>query len=802
MMDQLWRDLRYALRQLVRSPGFTAIAVLTLGLGIGANTAIFSVVNAALLRPLPYQDPSSLVKINETRPDGSLNSVSYPNFIDWRKENGGFRSVALFRDLAFNLAGRAEPERIAGALVSADFFRTLGITPVMGRYFAEGEDQAGGDGVAVISYALWQRRFGGERDVVGRSLTVDGRALTVIGVATPDFNYPERADAWIPVSHDAADLLDNRGLHAYVVIGRLLPGVSLDRAAASLRSLAARLGGEYPATNKGWGVVLAPLHESLVRDVRPTLLVLLGAVGFVLLIASANVANMMLARSVARRRELSIRTALGASRWRLVRQLLTESVLIALFGGVLGLVLATWGVDALLALGPEGLPAGEGVVLDRTVLGFTLGISVITSLVFGLIPAAHAARRDAEASLRESSRGSGGLERRRTRRVLVVAEIALALLLLVGTGLMVQSFRRLQAVNPGFNPDGVVSALLSLPRANTDTARVIGFYQGLVARAGSLPGVTAAAAVSYLPLGRDGARYRFSVEGQPFVEPQLRPGAEFNVVTPGYFATLEIPVLQGRDLDGRDRWDAPPVVVVNRTLARRFWPNESAVGKRLTLGEPGEDAWMTVVGVVGDVKQQSLDSESQPQIYGSHAQVGLEEMALLVRTAMDPTSLAPAIRDAVSAIDPGVPVSEVQNLTQVRSASISTERFRTLVLATFALLALALAAIGVYGVISYDVVQRSREIGIRMALGARRPEILRLVVGEGMVTVAIGIGIGVLAAAGLSRFLESLLYAVRPGDPATFVAIPALIAAVALAACILPARRAMRVDPAGTLRSE
>jgi putative ABC transport system permease protein len=494
--------------------------------------------------------------------------------------------------------------------------------------------------------------------------------------------------------------------------------------------------------------------------------------------------------------------ALGASRWRLVRQLLTESVLIALFGGVLGLVLATWGVDALLALGPEGLPAGEGVVLDRTVLGFTLGISVITSLVFGLIPAAHAARRDAEASLRESSRGSGGLERRRTRRVLVVAEIALALLLLVGTGLMVQSFRRLQAVNPGFNPDGVVSALLSLPRANTDTARVIGFYQGLVARAGSLPGVTAAAAVSYLPLGRDGARYRFSVEGQPFVEPQLRPGAEFNVVTPGYFATLEIPVLQGRDLDGRDLWDAPPVVVVNRTLARRFWPNESAVGKRLTLGEPEEDAWMTVVGVVGDVKQQSLDSEIHPQIYAPQAQVGVEEMALLVRTAMDPGSLAPAIRDAVSAIDPGVPVSEVQNLTQVRSASISTERFRTLVLATFALLALALAAIGVYGVISYGVVQRAREIGIRMALGARRPEILRLVVGEGMLTVAAGIGIGVIAAAGLSRFLESLLYAVRPGDPATFIAIPMLIAAVALAACVLPARRAMRVDPAGTLRSE
>nr|MBA3318217.1 ABC transporter permease [Gemmatimonadales bacterium] len=580
MMDQMWRDLRYALRQLGRSPVFTAIAVLTLGLGIGANTAIFSVVNAVLLRPLPYEDPARLVRIEEVRPDGSPNTVSYPNFIDWHKEAGAFQSLALFRNLDFNLAGDAEPVRVAGALVSADFFRTLGIAPVLGRYFAEGEDRPGADGVAVISHGLWQRHFGGERDVVGRSLALDGRSLTVIGVAAAGFDYPERAEVWIPVSHDTPDILDNRGLHGYLVIGRLSPGMALDGAAAGLKVLARRLGGEYPATNMGWGVALAPLHESLVENVRPTLLVLLGAVGFVLLIASANVANMMLARSAARRRELSIRTALGAGRWRLVRQLLTECVLIALFGGALGLVLAAWGVDALLALGPEVLPVGEGVVLDGTVLGFTLGVSIISSLVFGLLPAFQAGGPDAETSLRETGRSSGGVERQRARRLLVVAEIALALFLLIGAGLMVQSLRRLQSVDPGFNPERVVSAQLSLPRATPDTARVIAFYQELVERARALPGVTAAAAVSYLPLGRIGARYRFLVEGRPFLDPQTRPSAEFNVVTPGYFATLQIPVPQGRDMSPRDRWDAPAVVVVNQTLARQSWPGESAVGKR------------------------------------------------------------------------------------------------------------------------------------------------------------------------------------------------------------------------------
>ncbi len=802
MTDQIWRDVRYALRTLARAPGFTAIAVLTLGLGIGANTAIFSVVNAVLLRPLPYREPAGLVMVNEVHPEGTSNTVSFPNYDDWRRADGPFTSLALHRDASFNLAGRAEPERASGALVSANFFRTLGLSPSAGRYFDDTEDRAGGDDVAVISDALWHRRFAGDPRAVGSTLSVDGRPFAIVGVAAPGFNYPNRAEVWIPVSNDIPDLLDNRGLHAYKVIGRLEQGATLEGATAHFQVMASRLGAEYPATNKGWGVAVTPLQQALVEDVRPTLIVLLGAVGFVLLIASANVANMMLARGTARRRELSIRTALGASRWQVARQLLTESVVLALAGGTLGVLLAAWGVDALLALGPEGLPVGDGIVLDRVVLAFTFVACIATSLVFGLIPAVQAARWNPEVSLRDSGRSSGGVDRQRTRRLLVISQIALALLLLIGTGLMVQSFRRLLAVDAGFDPQRIVSARISLPPVQADSAHAPAFFHELVRRARGLPGVTAAAAVSYLPLGRGGARYRFNVEGRPPVDHAQRPGAEFNVVTPGYFTLMRIPMLEGRDFSERDRWQDPAVVVINRSMAQHYWPGASAIGQRVTFGEPEENAWMTVVGVVADVRQHTLTGVVRPQIYAPQSQTGIEEMALLVGSALPPSSVEPAVKAVVRALDATVPVSDVRSLSEVRSAAVATERFRTTVLATFGLLALALAAIGVYGVISYGVIQRSREIGIRMALGARRAEILRLVVGESMTTVGIGIAAGVLAAVGLSRFITSLLYAVRPHDPATFVAISCLIAAVALAASLVPARRAMRVDPARTLRAE
>jgi putative ABC transport system permease protein len=803
MFVALRQNLRYAVRQLIRSPGFTAIAVLTLGLGIGANTAIFSVVNAVLLRPLPYPEPSRLVSVAEQRPSGATNVVSYPNFLDWRKD-GALESVALGRTLSFNVGGAEGPERIAGALVSADYFKVLGLAPAAGRYFLGGEDTPGKDGVAVIGHGLWQRRFGGDPGVVGRTLTVDGQPLTIIGVAPAGFRYPEETELWTPVSRDEPALLEERGLHAYEVIGRLHPDQTLESAAARLHALAARLAVEYPASNRGWGVGLTPLHESLVRGLRPTLLLLMGAVGFVLLIASANVAGMMLARGASRRRELAIRAALGAGRWQLVRQLLTETALLTFLGGVLGVAFAMWGVDALLSLAPEGLHPTDAAVMDGTVLAFTFGVAAVTSLVFGLLPAVQTARRGGEASLQESGRTTGGVDRQRTRRVLVAGEIALALLLLVGAGLMVQSFRRLLAVNPGFRTANVVSARLSLPRGRRDSMEIVGFYRELVNRARALPGVTAATAVAYLPLSREGARYSFSVEGQPFPDPTQRPSSSFNVVTPGYFSTLDIPLLQGRDLTSRDDWGAPTVVVVNRTLARRFWPGENPVGKRLTLDdEPDEPSdWMTVVGVVGDVRHLSLVDEIMPQIYAPEAQVGLEEMALLVRTPLDPSAVAPAIREVVASLDPEVPVADIHRLTQIRDASISTDRFRTLLLGAFGALALGLAIIGVYGVISYGVLQRTREIGIRVALGAQRAEILRLVVGEGIVTVAGGIVAGLVAGAALSRVLVTLLYQVTPWDPATFASIAVVIAGVALGACVLPARRALRVDPATTLRSE
>ena len=803
MFASFRQDLRYAVRQLTRSPGFTAVAVLTLALGIGANTAIFSVVNAVLLRPLPYPEPSRLVSVAEQRPNGATNVVSYPNFLDWRKD-GALESLALGRTLSFNVSGAAGPERVAGALVSADYFKVLGLPPTIGRYFLEGEDTPGKDGIAVIGHNLWQRRFGGDPGVLDRTLTVDGQALTIVGVAPPGFKYPEETELWTPISRDDPALLEARGLHAYEVIGRLRAGTTLEAATSRLQALAARLAAEYPSSNRGWGVGLAPLHESLVRDLRPTLLLLMSAVGFVLLIASANVAGMMLARGASRRRELAIRAALGAGRWQLARQLLAETALLTFLGGMLGVGFAMWGVDALLSLAPDGLHPTHAAVTDGTVLAFTFGVAALTSLVFGLLPAVQMARRGGEGSLQESGRTTGGVDRQRTRRLLVAGEVALALLLLVGAGLMIQSFRRLLAVHPGFRTANVVSAKLSLPRVGRDTAEVIGFYHDLVDRARALPSVSAAAAVSYLPLKREGARYSFSVEGQPFAEPQQRPSSSFNVVTPGYFSALDIPLLQGRDFTAQDDWDAPTVVVVSRTLARRFWPGENPVGKRLTFDdEPDEPSdWMTVVGVVGDVRHTSLVDEILPQIYAPEAQVGLEEMALLVRTPLDPATLEPAIRSVVASLDPEIPVAEVHEFTQIRDASISTERFRTLLLGAFGVLALGLAIIGVYGVISYGVLQRTREIGIRLALGAQRGEILRLVIREGMVTVAGGILAGLVAGAALSRVLVTLLYEVKPWDPATFASIAVVIAGVALGACVLPARRALRVDPATTLRAE
>jgi putative ABC transport system permease protein len=798
-MSSLFQDLRQAVRQLRRAPGFTAVAATTLALGVGANSAIFSVVNAVLLRPLPYRDSADLVRLEEIRPDATRTLAAYPNAADWGTGDGSFDAIAILREQSFNLSGGVA-ERVSGAFVSANFLGVFGVTPALGRPFAPGEGMAGHDAVALVSHALWQRRFGGAPDMVGRIVTVDGRPVTVVGVTPAGFRYPADADLWLPVSRDIPDLLNSRGLHAYEVVGRLNHGVTIEVARTRLAAIVARLGEAYPGSNKGWGVAVDGLQDSLVRPLRPTLLLLIVAVAFVLLIAATNVANMMLARGAGRRHELAIRAALGASRARLVRQLLTESLLLALLGGVLGLLVATWAVSGYLALGPAQLVRQTHPVLDARVMGFALATTVLSSVIFGLAPALLTMERCSGATVRQDARG--GVDRQRSRRVLVAAEVAFSLLLLVGAGLMTRSLVRLQGVDPGFRGAGVLTARVSVSGSGMDSARVAMFYPELVERVRNLPGVTAAAAVSYLPLGREGAHYRFLVEGRPAVEESLRPAADFYAVTPGYFGTLGVPLLQGRDFGPDDRTQSQQVAVVNATMARRFWPGQSAVGGRFTWDDPSDDSWLTVVGVVTDVKQGALTDAPRPQVYIPASQSGLDEMALLVRAGTPPAELTPAIRETVRGLAPGAPIADFRTLDALRSASLVTDRFRTALLGSFALLALVLAAIGVYGVIAYGVAQRSRELGIRIALGARRSEIVRLVLYDGLAPVTVGVVIGMLGAAGMSRFVRSLLFEVGPLDPPTFVATALALVVVAVAATLVPARRATAVDPAITLRGE
>jgi putative ABC transport system permease protein len=805
-METFVQDLRYGLRALLKNKGFTAIAIIVLALGIGANTAIFSVVNSILLRPLPFTDPERLVQLSESRVKRGAAQMpaSYPNFADWRDQNSLLENLVAYSDWNFNLTGLGEPERIQSALVSPAFFTTLGIKPIVGRVFSSDEDQAGKDLVVVIGRRLWQRRFNSDPGIVGQTLNLNDRVFTVIGVIPEGAQRPVESDEielWAPLSHGSG--LKNRYAHYLSVLGRLKVGATLQQANAEMTTIASRLQQQYPDSNVDAGVRLVPLHEQLVGDYKASLYLLLGAVAFVLLIAAANIANMLLARASSRKKEIAIRTALGASRTRIVRQLLTESMLLSLIGGTLGLLIAMWGVELLLTLGPSGLPRTNEVVVDARVLGFTLGVSLLTGMFFGLIPALQSSRPDCNETLKEGGRrASGG--RQRARNLLVVSEIALSLILLVGAGLLIRSFLRLQSVSPGFNSRNVLTMRLDLSGQKSKSGKqAIAFQSQLIERIKALPGVQSAATRSFVPITSDWAYLSFAVEGHP-IDRANRSVAYYNGVSPEYFQTMQIPLTNGREFNQQDVKGTQNVAIINTTLAHRYFSNENPIGKRITLDDAdfSADSWTTIVGIVGDTKPKSLDGDPAAEMYMPFAQQPEPSMSLMVRCANDPASVAAAIRAEVLALDKDQPVYSIKTLDSLLSASVATPRFRTLLLGLFATLALILATVGIYGVMSYSVIQGTHEIGIRMALGANVTDVLLLILKNGMRLALAGVAIGLVGAFALTRLMSTLLFGVEPTDGMTFTIVSAGLIGIAMFACYVPARRAAKVDPLVALRYE
>jgi putative ABC transport system permease protein len=806
-MDTLLQDVRYALRRLRRSPGFTVVAVLTLALGIGANSAIFSVVNAVLLRSLPYEEAERLVLVAHVNREGNPAPMSPANFRDVRAEARSLEDLSFWHYSGRTLTGVGDPVRLQGAAVGERFFEVMRARPLLGRTFRADENEPGRNRVAVLGHAFWQQRFGADPRVVGRTVTLDGEPYEVVGVMPEEFGFPGNRDLWFPREYDADFVSDaSRGAWFISGIGRLKPGVPHEQAAREVAALGKRLQQQYPDSNTGLEFTSVSLYEQTVGNVRVSLLVLLGAVGLVLLIACANVANLLLARAAAREGELAVRTALGAGRGRLVRQLLAESVILGLLGGAAGLLLAVWGTSALVALEPQGIPRLADVRVDGTVVAFTLGVALLSGLLFGLLPAMQVTRSGLAGSLREGGRGAlSGRGSIRTRNALVVAEMALAVVLLAGAGLLIRSFVQLQSVDPGFRSEGALSFTLALPDAaygEGDAGAV--FYRGLLERLEALPGVRSAAAVSDLPMGNSANFLTFEVEGREPPTPGQEPVSQILRVTPDYFRTLGIPVARGREFSAEDRAGAPGVVVINQETARRFFPGEDPIGKRilLSLGPDTTSVPWEVVGVAGDVRQFGVDADPQPAMYFPAAQGPSGSMGVVVRTAVPPLSLAGAVRRAVAGLDPNLPVNELRPLEQLTADSVSQPRFYMLLLSVFAGTALALAAIGIFGVISYGVAQRTREIGVRMALGAEPASVLRVVVGGALGLAGIGVGLGVLGALAGTRLLSGLLYGVAATDPLTYAGVAVLLLGVAALASWLPARAAVRVDPVVALRAE
>ena len=806
-LETLLQDARYTARMLRRSPGFTTVAVLTLALGVGGTTAVFSVVNAVLLRPLPYPQSESLVQIWSTNPNANRwgTWTAYPRFVDWRRESKSFDEMATARTWVLNLAGGDHPESLFGVVTSSRLFQVLRVQPMLGRAFLPEEDQPGHDHVMILSYGLWQRRFGSDYTVVGRAVDIDRQSYTVIGVMPPDFRFPpdllasQTVDAWLPPAPDPSR--EERVSNNYYTFARLKPGVTPAQAQAEMDAVNRGLG-ERHWEDRSLGVKVAPWRQQVGSEFRPALLLLLGAISLVLLIACANVANLLLARGATRARETALRQALGAGRVRLIRQLLTESVLLAVCGGVAGLVLAYQGLGLLIRLAPN-IPRLNETTIDTQVLMFSLALTIGTGLIFGIGPALSGSKAELQEELKESgTRLTAGFARARLRSVLVVTEMALALMLLTGAGLLIRSFVRVQEIDPGFNAKNLLTASIMLPHEKYPELRQQAeFFREAIERIASIPGVECAGGADSAPMLSNDAG-GVSIEDHPVQRGGKDIEAERPKITPDYFRAMGIRLLRGRAFSAADNEGSLPVAIINEAAARQYWPNEDAMGKRVRLDDGSEPVWRQVIGVVGDVRQDGLVNAGRPEVYAPLAQSPVAYLVLAVRTRVDPASLATAVQHAVMAVDKEQPLFQIQTMDQVVDASTSARRFQAWLVITFAAIALGLAAIGIYGLMSYSVHQRTHEIGIRLALGAKRAEVLGLMVRQGMTLAMIGVCLGTGGALLLTRFLSSMLYGVGVNDPLTFLSVAALLSGVAVLASFIPAWRAARIDPMEALRYE
>ena len=813
-----WQDIRYGLRLMRKNPGFIAVAVLALALGVGANTAIFSIVNAILLNPLTYDNPDQLMMVWEKSAKRGFGQIptSHPNFVDLRSDNKSFADLGAFTDSNFNLTGGDQPERVIGVRVSATLLSLLNRTPFKGRVFLAGEDEPQASRVLVLSHHLWQRSFGSDENIVSKPVALNGDSYTVVGVMPPDFKFPPafsatiassqyampRADLWVPLTTDSVP--PARDVRTLFMIGRLKPGVTQSTAQAEMNVIANRLRGEYPA-DADMEVDVIPLNQQVTGDIRPALLVLFGAVGCVLLIACANVANLLLAKASGRQKEIAVRLAMGASRLRIIRQMLTESLLLSLAGGLLGSLLAILVLRQLVVFSPANVSLPESIGIDASVLGFTLLLSLLTSVLFGLAPALQASKSDLNETLKEGGRGnSGGVKQNRLRSLLVVAEVALALVLLIGSGLMIKSFLRLQNVNPGFNPENLLTLELELPpNKYAEPERQAAFQEQLTQRISSIPGMQNAATVNNLPFSGNESNFGVTIEGRPVANAAERPRAFFRNISPNYFEAMGIPLRTGRAFAESDKANAPGVAIINEMAARRFWSNEDPLGKRFKLGRPdSKNPWLTIVGTVGAVSHTALEVAAQPEIYLPYQQNPGPNLTLIAKTRSDPRAFTAAVRREISNLDRDFPVSNVKFMDEMIAKSVAQPRVYALLLGIFAGLALILAAIGIYGVMSYSVTQRTHEVGIRMALGAQRKDVMSLIIKQGLLLGLVGIFVGVLASLALTRVIASQLYGVSSTDPLTFSGISILLLLVVLLACSIPALRATRVDPLIAVRYE